>query len=184
MIKSLFYGCCLLAAWPAAAAEWQAGAGSTVRFAAVQQGARFEGGFTRFTARIDFDPDQPAAGNIAATIDLGSVDTQYAERDEYLREADWFHIARWPQAEFRATTIAAAATGFVARGELTLRGVTRPVELAFTFTTTPAGARLAGSASLQRLDFGVGSGDWTDTTWVGNEVQVMVDLQLVPAAAL
>lgn len=181
-LRTLLCGCFLLASLPAAATEWQDGPDSSLRFSAVQQGARFEGSFARFAARIDFDPDQPAAGSISADIDLGSVDTQYAERDEYLRDPEWFHIARWPEAQFRATAIEPAAAGFVARGELTLRGVTQPVELPFTFTTTPAGARLEGTASLLRLDFGVGTGDWTNTQWVGNEVQVMVNLQLEPAA--
>ncbi|MEE4186610.1 MAG: YceI family protein [Gammaproteobacteria bacterium] len=182
MIKTLLCWWGLLACIPAAAADWEEGPGSTLRFAAVQQGARFEGRFSRFAAHIDFDAAQPGTGSITADIDLGSVDTQYEERDDYLRDPEWFHIARWPQARFRATAIEPADNGFVAHGELTLRGVTQPVDLAFTFTTTATGARLAGTASLQRLDFGVGTGDWADTRWVGNDVQVMVDLQLLPAA--
>ena len=181
LIRTLLL-CFALVAAPAVAEQWQDGPDSALRFSAVQQQAQFEGGFTRFSARIDFDPAAPAGGSIAADIDLGSVDTQYADRDEYLRGTEWFHIARWPQAQFRADTIRSAGEGFVASGELSLRGVKQPVDLAFTFEQTAAGARFIGSADLLRLDFGVGTGDWADTQWVANEVKVMVDLQLVPVS--
>jgi len=180
MIKPLLCAGWLLVFTSAGAEVWQAGADSTLKFSAVQQGARFEGGFARFSTQIEFDPAEPAAGRISATIDLDSVDTQNPERDDYLREAEWLHIVRWPQARFAADRIRPDGNGYIADGELTLRGVTRPVALRFDWTPTGTGARFTGSADLLRLDFGVGSGDWTDTRWVKNEVQVSVDLQLQP----
>lgn len=167
---------------PAIAGAWVTESSSTLKFQAVQQNARFEGEFGEFTASIDFDPAAPETGSISASVDLGSVDTNYGERDDYLRGAEWFFIERWPQATFTAATIKADAAGFVAAGKLNLRGIVRPVELRFTFTTTPVGARLTGTADLLRLDFGVGTGDWEDTEWVANEVTVLVDLQLSPAS--
>ena len=66
--------------------------GSSLKFTAVQQGATFESRFGHFTADIRFDPAQPANGRITARIDLGSVDTGNAERDETLKTADWFAV--------------------------------------------------------------------------------------------
>ena len=61
--------------------------GSSLKFTAIQQGAKFESSFERFTAVVHFDPAQPGTGRIEARIDLGSVDTGNPERDEVLKTA-------------------------------------------------------------------------------------------------
>ena len=104
-------------------------AGSSLKFTAIQQGAKFESRFETFTARVQFDPAQPETGRITARIDLGSVDTGNPERDEVLKTADWFSLSQWPEASFTAERIVRAADGYAASGTLTLRGVTRPVTL-------------------------------------------------------
>jgi polyisoprenoid-binding protein YceI len=153
-------------------------------FIAVQQGAKFESQFEAFTTAIHFDPARPEAGRITARIDLASVDTGNPERDEVLKGADWFSLARWPRAEFTADRVARDGDGYVARGALTLRGVTGPAALKFRWTPPAPGkpARLVGTARLERLAFGVGQGEWRETTYVGNRVDVLVDIQLRPAS--
>ena len=89
----------------------------------------------------------------------------------------------WSRCEnLSAAQFAAKGAGkFEARGHLTIRDVTRDVLLPFTFTPAADGqhATLAGGTTIRRLDFGVGQGEWTDTTWVGNEVKIHFDLRLV-----
>jgi polyisoprenoid-binding protein YceI len=155
-------------------------AGSSLTFTAVQQGAKFESRFDRFTARVRFDPAQPESGSIAARIDLGSVDTGNPERDEVLKGSDWFNPGRWPEAVFSAGRIVREGDAFRATGTLTLRDVTAPVDLRFRWTPASAGKgpRLRGSATLERLAFGVGQGEWRDTSYVGNRVDVQVDIRL------
>ena len=167
---------------PGAAAFELEPTGSSLTFTAVQQAAKFESRFGRFTALIRFDPAQPETGSITARIDLGSVDTGNPERDEVLRGADWFNLSQWPEAVFTAERIVRAGDGYAASGALALRDVTRPVTLQFRWTPGAAGqpARLVGSAALERLAFGVGQGDWRDTTYVGNTVDVRVDIRLRP----
>ena len=77
-----------------------------------------------------------------------------------------------------------AGARFEAQGKLTIRDVTRPVRLPFTFVVAADGrtARLSGGTTIQRLDFGVGQGEWNDTTWVGNAVDIHFDLALTRAA--
>lgn len=160
-------------------------AGSSLGFTAVQQGAKFESRFETFTARVSFDPASPQTGRITARIDLASVDTGNPERDEVLKGADWFNLARWPQAVFSAGQIVRDGEGFLARGTLALRDVTAPATLKFRWTPAAQGqpARLAGSAVLDRLAFGVGQGEWRDTSYVGNRVEVQVDIGLRPVPA-
>lgn len=158
-------------------------AGSSVTFSAMQQGARFPGSFDRFGGSVSFDP-ATATGRIDATVEVGSVDSGNPERDGVLRTPDWFDVARFPAARFVAVSFRRTASGFVAAGELTLRDVGRPATLAFRFTPPDGSgrARLQGTLAVQRLDFGIGRGEWTDTTYVGNDVAVAVDVRLAPAA--
>ena len=162
-----------------AATTWQVvDAASRLTFVATQAGAGFTGRFEQFTADIRFAPDALDSSRFDVRIDPGSVDTDDAERDQIIRGPDLFAVDRYPQARYVADRFTAAGDGFVASGELTLRGQTRAVPIRFTFERTADGARLRGSARVERLAFGVGQGEWRDTEWVGNAVEIRFDLLL------
>lgn len=165
-----------------AAPSWQTvTAESRLSFVATQAGAEFTGRFEAFTADIEFAPDALGSSRFDVRIETGSVDTDDAERDQIIRGPDLYAVERHPQARYVAEQFTAAGDTYLARGELTLRGTTREVPVRFTFERTERGARLRGSATLERLEFGVGQGEWQDTEWVGNEVEVRFDLALEPA---
>jgi polyisoprenoid-binding protein YceI len=168
---------------PAALADVRAadGAAGTLEFQATQAGAKFTGAFKQFHVKLDFDPAKPAAGSLDVTVETGSVDTQDGERDEILRGPDFFWTVKYPQAAFHASRFERAGGGWLATGELTIRGVKKVVPV--TFTLAPAGpaAAMKGTASLKRLSFGLGQGDWASTEWVGDDVDVRFDLKLAPA---
>jgi len=166
-----------------AATSWRTDPGSELRFRTTQAGARFEGRFASFDASIVFDERDLPGSRFDVTINLSSADTRDADRDGVLKGADFFHVERYPQARFVATKFRKAGTRYVADGDLTLRGVTRPVAVAFTLARSGPGATLTGSALLRRLDFGVGQGEWRSTDSVGNEVEVMFTLKLSRADA-
>jgi polyisoprenoid-binding protein YceI len=171
---------------PATSSHWQVDAAqSRLTFSAAQAGARFDGRFARFDPSIDFDPANVGAGRFVVTVDVASADTRDRERDDTLRGKDFFDAARWPQARFESSSFRTAAGKFEAQGQLTIRDVTLPVRLAFTFVPAADGrtARLSGGTTIQRLDFGVGQGEWKDTTWVGNPVDIRFDLALTKAGA-
>jgi polyisoprenoid-binding protein YceI len=156
---------------------------SRLQFVGTQAGASFQGVFHQFTAAVEFAPDALADSHFDVLIDLGSVDTQDKDRDSTLRGTDIFDLVHWPTAHYVTRGFTKTATGYAATGTLTLRGVTRDVPLEFRFTTTPAGAKLEGTASLKRLDFGVGQGQWKTTDMVGDAVKVIFSLVLKPVAA-
>jgi len=156
-------------------------ADSTLSFSAEQQGAAFEGLFNQFTATFDMDPADPTTAHIEATIDMDSVDTLYDERDEALREPEWFDVERFPEGRFVSERIQKAGSGYMADALLTLRDATRPVALSFTLETLPDGRlRFEGQSIVSRLEFGVGNGQWTNTDWVGDSVTIKVSLLLEP----
>jgi polyisoprenoid-binding protein YceI len=168
------------AAWTADAAR------STLEFTFVQAGAMTTGRFARFTANIDFVATTPASGRFDVNIDIGSVDTRDKDRDTQLRAPELFDVLKFPRAQFEASEFTARETGFEGIGKLSLRGVSRDVPITFTFRTqTEAGqpvAYLKGTATLNRLQYGVGQGEWKSTEWIADEVEVDFNLRLQPRA--
>jgi polyisoprenoid-binding protein YceI len=155
---------------------------SSLDFTFLQAGAKNQGHFKRFTLGFDFSAANLAASRLEVTVEMTSVDTGDPERDDTLRGADLFAVAKFPQAHFIATAVSQTAAGFEAVGKLTLRDVTREVRVPFTFrTATENGAAvgyMSGKTTLRRLDFGVGQGDWKATDQVGNDVAVSFALRL------
>jgi len=154
---------------------------SRLEFSGTLAGGRFDGRFVRFTPTIAFDPGGLPGSRFEVEIDTASADTQEAERDGMLKGPDFFAVERWPVARFEATRFVQTQPGrFEARGRLTLRDVTREVTLPFRFLAAADGrtATLAGGTRIRRLEFGVGQGDWRDTKWLDDEVEVRFDLAL------
>jgi polyisoprenoid-binding protein YceI len=170
-----------LASLPAFAADYVQAPGSTLTFATRYQGEVFTGRFPSFATRMSFDPKALATSRLDVTIALGTASTGDADRDGNLKGSDFFNVAKFPQAHYVATRFRAlGGARYAADGQLTLRGVSRPVTL--TFSWTP-GARpvLAGQATVKRLDFGVGGGDWADTGIIPNDVAVSTKVVFAPA---
>ena len=161
---------------------------SHLGFIANQSGGDFEGQFDRFTAQIAFAENDLAGSHFDVQVDTASVSTGDDERDSALRSSDLFDVEHYPRAHFVSTRFTRKAAGqYEAAGKLTIRDVTRDVVVPFSFASGNEGgkpvATLKGGVTLNRLDYGVGQGDWQDTTMVANEVRVKFDLRLTPAAA-
>jgi polyisoprenoid-binding protein YceI len=162
----------------AAAATWKIDpARSRLGFSAEQTGSKFDGRFSRFGGAISFDPDHLNTSHIAVTVDLASAVTGDRQRDTALPGKDWFNIAQFPQAKFETTAIRkTGATSYQAVGNLTLRGVTKPLTLPFTLQINGATAHAVGHTGLIRNAFGVGQGPWATSQWVGLNVDVTIDV--------
>lgn len=159
---------------------------STFEYQFTQAGALNKGKFTKYTVTLDFSADSLATSKLDVVVDMNSLDTGDKERDDTLKSADLFSVAKYPQSRFTSTQITKTANGYDAVGKLTIRGVSRDAHIPFSFRTAdeqgkPAGY-LLGKTTVKRLDFGVGQGDWKATDQVGNEVSVSYSLRLVPAA--
>jgi polyisoprenoid-binding protein YceI len=179
----------LLAATPAPAATassqataWTTvAASSSIEFTGTLAGGDFTGQFQRFISAIAFDPANLAGSRFRVEIETGSASTADADRDAALAGSDFFATSRWPKATYEASQFAATGPGqYQALGKLTIRGIARDVPATFTFKPTPDGrsAMLSGRASVRRLDFGIGQGEWQDTKWLGDEVRVRFELAL------
>lgn len=169
----------MTAGQPAQAADqWNVvGDKSAVEFTGTQLGAEFTGEFEAFTADITFSPDDLAGSSVEVLIDIASANTQSADRDSQIVAPDWFDAAQWPTAKFVTKSFAETSAGkYEAVADLTIRDVTREVVLPFDLVITDGTAEAVGSVTIKRTDFGVGQGQWTDTSQVGDDVTIKVTI--------
>lgn len=165
----------------AAAADYVSAEGSKLAFAGSYQGEVFVGRFPGFVAKLDFDPGQLAGSKLEVTIPMARATTDVTDYDGELLGPSFFDTATFAQARYVATKFRKLDDGrYAADGILTLRGASKPVTL--TFTWEP-GARpvLTGKATVRRLEFGVGDGQWDDTSLIPNEIAVSTRVVLQPA---
>lgn len=93
---------------------------------------RVRGKFGAFEGTIT-TPDNPLESSVTATIDLSSITTGNDQRDAHLRGSDFFDVETHPQMTYRSTRIRAENGDYLVDGELTIRGVTRPLTLSTEF---------------------------------------------------
>ncbi len=150
---------------------------SSIAFESAQAGAPVNGRFGRWTADIRFDPGKLAEARVVVIVDLASASTGDRNVDSQLPTSDWFNIAAGPQARFVATSFSATGPGrFLARGTLAMRGVSVPVELPFTLTTSGDLAVMRGQTQLDRRALRIGLGSDASAAWVPFAVPVTVQV--------
>ena len=152
---------------------------SAVNFEAKQMGVPLKGHFKKFDAKIAFDAAKPETSKIHFSIDTGSATMGAKETDAELPKADWFNVAKFPQATFDSSAIKALGGGkFQVDGTLTIKGNAQKVSLPVTLTQSGATTTATGTLPLKRLTFKIGDGDWKDTSMVADEVTVQFKLAL------
>ncbi|HEY1097143.1 MAG TPA: cytochrome b/b6 domain-containing protein [Alphaproteobacteria bacterium] len=154
---------------------------SSLTFAGTQMGADFAGSFKEFGGTILFDAAQLDKSKADITINMASVDATSADRTTYLATPDWFDTAKFPQAHFVTDSFAKdkEPDHYMAKGKLTIRDVTLPLDLPFTLTITGDKAEMVGSATIKRLAFGLGKGQWADPGTVGETIKINVKINAV-----
>lgn len=153
-------------------------AASKLGFSGSFQGQSFDGSFGKWTAAISYDAAKLASSKFDVQVDLSSAKTGDKDRDGALPGSDFFNAAKFPQAHFVTTGFRQNGAQVIADGNLTLRGVTKPVSLTVVFKPQGTGATLDVSGAVKRLDFGVGGGDYADTSVIANDVKINAHLVL------
>jgi polyisoprenoid-binding protein YceI len=154
--------------------------------------ATVRGRFRKFDATAEAGPNGQLS-RVEARIDAGSIDTGVDQRDDHLRSADFFDVANYPEIRFVSTDIKQTGNGdAIVRGNLTLRGVTRPVSFGLeqgNAIKDPWGnQRIASTATgkLSRKEWGL---TWNQAlelggVVVGDEVKFTLEVQVVAARAV
>ncbi|MFN2384569.1 MAG: YceI family protein [Gemmatimonadota bacterium] len=160
---------------------------STVQFKVRHLGlATVTGQFNRFAGTFSYDPARPAATTVTATIDVASVDTDNERRDTHLRSEDFFFADSFPTITFASRRV--VKTGdedFAVHGDLTIRGVTRPVvlEVELVGTGRTGGGAVAigfeAETEINRKDYGlvwnraIETGGWL----VGDDIRILLEIE-------
>lgn len=146
--------------------------------------SKVKGKFETFQGTIT-TTDAPGETTVDATVEVASVNTNQAQRDEHLRTSDFFLAEEHPTFSFRGTGVRAEGDDLVVTGDLTLRGVTKPVDFTVDFggvTVDGYGNKKLGleaEATINRHDFGVA---WNAPTeagglTLGDKVKIQLDVQ-------
>ena len=173
-----------------AAKRWQIDAshssvGFSVRHMMI---TNVKGEFEKFEGEVSYDPMQPQAAKVSASIDVSSITTREEKRDAHLRSADFFDAERFPKITFQSRRTSRKGSSLEVVGELSIHGITRDVTLTVSDLTEehtdPWGnLRIGASAKtkVKRSDFGM---RWNAALeaggmLVGDEVTIQIEVSLV-----
>jgi len=148
---------------------------------------KVNGQFNDYDVQFTFDPKNLETFKVEATIKVASVDTDNEKRDDHLRSADFFDAEKYPDMVFKSTKAVKTEEGYKAIGTLTIKDVTREVELPFTLTGPVKGPwgntryGIAAKTTINRKDFNV---LWNKTMDAGGlvvseEVDIIINAQFM-----
>jgi polyisoprenoid-binding protein YceI len=149
---------------------------ATVTFVVRNAGLPVQGSFDGVQARVCFDPARPVEGTLGGTIDPGTIHTGIDMRDRHLQRHGWFDVPRYGMIEMRSLRLDRAADGYAGTFLLRIRDVEREVKVPFGFERKDAGARIAGTLTIDRLDYGLGK----PSVVLSDDVEITVVLDLLP----
>ena len=145
------------------------------------------GRFADLSGTIHLDENDIAKSWVTAVVKAASINTDNDRRDNHLRSADFFDVAKYPEIRFQSTRIEKRGEQYVAIGNLTIKDVTRQIEVPFTFVTADARGKkrmgVEAATKIDRYDYHI-EYDKTGTT-VGKEVKIELNLAAAaePSAA-
>jgi polyisoprenoid-binding protein YceI len=150
-----------------------------------------EGRFRDFTGTIHYDATDVTKSSVEFSAKVESIDTGVAARDQHLRTADFFEVAKYPELNFKSTRVERKGKeGYVLYGDFTLKGVTKQVAIPFTLTGTVKDARgntrfgVEAHTQINRRDYGMTYGNTLAGGGldVGNEVTINLRLEALQPA--
>lgn len=148
--------------------------------------SKVKGNFEKFEGNIIIAAE-PEQSSVNVEIDLDSINTRDAQRDGHLRSADFFEVEKHPKMTFASTAVKGSGTDYTVTGGLTIKGVTKPVELELEFngvSPDPWGGTRAGFSALteiNRRDYGIDISMPLDGggAVVGDKIKVLLEVEAV-----
>lgn len=162
---------------------------SSIRFAVDHMViSEVEGIFSKYEGSVVSEKGDFSDAKINFTVDVNSVNTDNAKRDEHLRGADFFETEKYPKMTFVSTSVTKTGTGkYNLKGKLTLHGVTKEITLSMTYggtTKDPWGNTKAGlkvTGVINRTDFGLKYNSVMEagSLMIGEDVTITAKVELV-----
>lgn len=175
----------LLCAWPGLSVE-AAPYGldadqSRLGFAYRSMGATVQGEFRALSATLDYDPAHPERSGLSLSANIAGIDAGHPDASvEALRPA-FFDAARHPRTRFVSSAVRMdGPSRATVSGTLSLKGRSRRIRFPVTLRAEPGGLRMNGTLTLNRLDYGIGSGEWADPALIENGVRIGFSMRFIP----
>jgi len=149
------------------------------------------GAFARVSGTVMTDPSNPEHSSVVAEIDVTSVNTNDEKRDAHLRSEDFFHVEKHPVMTFRSNKVEhKGGHEFQVSGDLTIRGVTKPVTLSVETTDEAKdpwgnqriGATATGKVDRRQFDLNFNMPLDNGGVLVGNDVDITLEVELIRKA--
>jgi polyisoprenoid-binding protein YceI len=150
--------------------------------------ANVKGEFDKLSGTVEYDPSNPSASHVEVSVDVASISTREPDRDNHLKSADFFDVAKFPTITFKSTGVVASGDGeYEVTGDLSIHGVTQPVALKVESVTEeikdPWGSMRRGATAttrISRADFGMHFNMAMDAggVMVGDRVDITLDVEM------
>lgn len=149
---------------------------SNISFVIKNAGLQVEGSFSGFTGLVKFEPDKPELTVLEAEVKSQTISTGIGMRDNHLRKQEYFHAEKFPVIAMKSKAIRKSGNGgYLGTFNLTMKGVSKEVEVPFTFVQQSGHAQMQGNFEINRRDFKVGGGSLI----MSDKVKVNIALKLV-----
>ena len=143
------------------------------------------GSFKDFEGNLSFDPENLDGSRASFTVQIASVETDNKKRNDHLQSGDFFDAKNYPEMKFVSTSFTKSGDDYTLSGNLTIRDVTKEISIPIDLLGLGEHPMKKGKLitamraefSLNRNDYGVGTGSWTATAVVGDEVKVSILLE-------
>jgi polyisoprenoid-binding protein YceI len=150
---------------------------SKITFHYTEMGVGISGGFSKFSAQLNFDPAKAEAAHISIDVPLSAIDAGAAEANEEISGKEWLDSSHFPVAHFESVAVKSLGAGqFQVTGNLSIKGHLHAITVPVSFVSRPNQGQFDGSFNFNRIDYAIGEGEWADLSVIANPIQVTFKL--------
>ncbi len=143
--------------------EWKVATGSAVTFVIKNAGLKVDGKLEGLQTTIKFDSQNLATSSIEASVETQTINTDNKSRDGHLRKEEYFDVAKFPKITLKSISFSKdgnSGNNYKGKFKLTIKGVTKEIEIPFSYVENGNAATFKGSFTINRLDHKVGGNSW------------------------
>ena len=133
-----------------------------------------EGTIGNMKGVVSFDKNDLPNSNFNVTVSPKSIDTDNHERDEHLKNEDFFDVSKYVTVRFQSSSIVKKGNGYIAKGKLTILETTKDIEIPFKVSTNGAATTFTGEIEVNRFDYGLASESYSGTFMVGKTAEIKI----------
>ena len=137
-----------------------------------------KGTISGMKGEVKFNAEDLTGSRFSTSVDVSTIDTESKKRDAHLKNEDFFEVETYPTLSFESQEVSNTDSGYKVTGDLTIKNITKKVEIPFTISQVDGQIQLRGDIVIGRLKYNVGTD--TGTTMVGDEITVTIICVLNP----